>query len=197
VADSKTARQLLLTATGGIHTGKGEKVYYPEISGDLTAPSRKSRSPLQLDRQEGMPVELQQPDDDFAHYAAADRPQMQAAFHDLGFLQDIVPKRRRRIEILVKSLELAQVLPGQGWPVHGFGDALAGRELPGDVKEQVSLRQGGRAAERRDRTDMPHPGTRRGRGIPHLATLDCAKVTEWRRPYLALGTLQSHPPASP
>ena len=88
-----------------------------------------------------MPVGLQQPNDNFAHHVDADRPQMQAAFHDLGFLQDIVPKRCRRIEILVKSPEFAQVLPGQGWHTHGPGDALARRELPGDVTEQVPLRQ--------------------------------------------------------
>ena len=78
---------------------------------------------------------------------------MQAAFHDLGFLQDIVPAWRRRVEILVKSPEFAQVLLGQGWHVHGLGDALAGRELPGDVTEQVALRQCGRTAERRDRAE--------------------------------------------
>src|SRR5262249_31537153 len=147
VAASKTARQLLLPATDGIHAGKGKEVYHPEISGDLTAPGRKRRLPLRLDRQEGMPVEPQQPNDDFAHHATADRPQMQAVFQDLGFLQDIVPKRRRRIEILVKSLELAQVLPGQDWHVHGFGDALAGWELPGDVTEQVPLRRGSATGE--------------------------------------------------
>ena len=50
VIASKTARQLLLTATGGRHASKGEKVDPPEISGDLTVPGRKRQSSLRLDR---------------------------------------------------------------------------------------------------------------------------------------------------
>jgi hypothetical protein len=71
---SKTACQLLLIATAGIHTGKGEKVDHPEISGDPTIPGRQRRSPPRLGRQIGTLIELQQPDDDFPHDAATDRP---------------------------------------------------------------------------------------------------------------------------
>src|SRR5262249_27944750 len=109
---ASTAHQCLLLATGGIHAGKGEKVDHPELSGDLTTRGRQRRSPLPIDRQEGMPVELQQPDDDFAHNAAADWPQLPAVFHDLRFLEGVVPKRRGRVEmeLLGKTLEVTDGL---------------------------------------------------------------------------------------
>src|SRR5215831_15511962 len=53
------------------------------------------------------------------------------------------------MELLVKTLEFAQVRRRQGLHVHGPGDALAGREEPGDVTEQVPLGQRGRAVRRR------------------------------------------------
>jgi hypothetical protein len=95
---------------------------------------------------------LQQPEDDFAHYAAADGPQLPAVFHDLRFLEGVVPQRRClvELELPVQVLEFAQVRQGQGLHVYGPGDALAGREEPGDVTEQVPLGQRGRAVGRRD-----------------------------------------------
>jgi hypothetical protein len=89
-----TACQFLLTTLVGSHAGKGEKVDHLEIAGDSTTSGWQRRSPPRIGRQIGTLIELQQPDDDFTHDAAADRPEMQAPFHDLPFFEGVVPQRR-------------------------------------------------------------------------------------------------------
>jgi hypothetical protein len=86
------------------HSGERKKVHHPEVSADLAVSLRKRRSPTRFSRQVTLAVELKQPDYDFTDNAAADGPQTQAVFHHLCFLEDVVPKRRRLIEIVPELL---------------------------------------------------------------------------------------------
>src|SRR4029450_13368769 len=76
------------------HACKAEKNYHPEVSGNLTASLRQRWAPTWIVRQVGITVELEQADDDFAHDTAADRTEMKALFHDLSFLENVVPEGR-------------------------------------------------------------------------------------------------------
>jgi hypothetical protein len=63
-----------LPALVGSDTGEGEEVDHLELSGDPATPLWERRPPATLP-EIGIPVELQQPDEDLADDAAADRPQ--------------------------------------------------------------------------------------------------------------------------
>jgi hypothetical protein len=58
-------------------------------------------------------VELEKTDNNFTNDTAADRPETLAIFHELSFLENVVPERRGLVEILTKVFQLYQVLCGQ------------------------------------------------------------------------------------
>src|SRR5262245_24215743 len=68
----------LLSPLVGSHPGKREEIDHLELSGDPAASLRECRLPPPVGVQVGVLVELQQPDEDLADDAAADRPQMSA-----------------------------------------------------------------------------------------------------------------------
>ena len=59
------------------HAREVEKIHHPKLSRDLTASLWQRGSPTRAICQIGIAVELEQADDDFAHDAAADWPEMQ------------------------------------------------------------------------------------------------------------------------
>lgn len=53
-------------------------------------------------------------------------------FHDIGFTQHIEQEWSRSVEIGTRLTDIAQVGGTQPVDTHLVGDALAGRDLPGD-----------------------------------------------------------------
>src|SRR4030095_729782 len=86
------------------HACKAEKIYHPEVSGNLTASLRQRWAPTWIVRQVGITGDLEHADDDFAHDTAADGTEMKALFHDLSFLENVVPERRGLVELLTVVL---------------------------------------------------------------------------------------------
>src|SRR6266480_3797802 len=91
------SRGALLPTTRGIYAREGEKVDHPEIPGHSTACGRQHRPPAAV-RGVGIRVELQEPDDDLADDPSTYRSQVQPTGHEIGFLQDVEPERRRLVE---------------------------------------------------------------------------------------------------
>ena len=54
-------------------------------------------------------IDLQEAGDDFPHDADPDGPKAQAVFHDLGLLEDVVPKRGELVKMLAQVFEFLQI----------------------------------------------------------------------------------------
>jgi len=52
---------------------------------------------------------LKQPDDHFADDSTSDGSQAQALFHDLGFLENIIPERCRFVQVETKILQFVEI----------------------------------------------------------------------------------------
>ena len=87
------------------------------------------------------PVGLQEPDDHFRDDASAHGTQVAAPCHDLRLLEDEMPHRRRGLEVETESPQLVQVCAAQPWRADIVCDVLDGRQLPGQVTNQVALRE--------------------------------------------------------
>src|SRR5947209_4609204 len=145
-------RSVLLPAVRGVDSGEREEVHHPEVAGDPTASRRKRRPPVAL-REVGISVELQEPDENFADDPAANGPKGQTVRHDLRFSQDVVPERRRLIEVQAQRLELGEVPTREPRNVQLSSNALAGRQQPGNVAQEIALRKRGGRVSRGDRAE--------------------------------------------
>src|SRR4030095_9315535 len=88
-----------LPALVGSDSGKSEEVDHPEVSGPAV-PLRDRRLPPPLGVQVRVAVELEQPDEDLADDAAADRPEVSPPVaQDETLIEDVGPERRGAIEV--------------------------------------------------------------------------------------------------
>ena len=72
-------------------------------------------------------------------------PRFSPSVDRLGFGQDVVPERRAGAERRVDAADVGQVARAERVTPIASGDGLAGGQAPGELAEQVALRQHGRA----------------------------------------------------
>jgi len=64
---------------------------------------------------------------------------VEAVGHLLRFLEHVVPKRRRGLESI--GLQLSEIVGCEWRGAHRLGNGLTGRQAPGELAQQVALRQ--------------------------------------------------------
>jgi len=124
----------------GINPCESREVGHPKV---LTAAGRSGerRCPVPIGPQKRRTVALQEPDDHPSDDASAHGTQVEDLCHDLRLLEDVLPQRRRRIEVKTESAQLLQAGAAPPWRADMARDPLAGRQLPGQVTKQVALRE--------------------------------------------------------
>ena len=120
-------------------------------------------------------VGLQQADEDLGDDATADRAEVQPVGEHLGLLEHVVPERRADARSRRRAARAPRSCGRSERPdAHRAGDALAGRELPGQVPEQVALRQRRRRVVARDRAERQVEERRRDLRVDLLVRLHLA-----------------------
>src|SRR4029453_3549133 len=130
----------LLAPATRVHACEREEVHHAEVFRSAGA-CRHDGLEVRLGVQEGLGVGLEKADENLSYDAPADRAKVETVLDDLGLLQDVVPERRRGLETEAISSKLFKVSRRQWCYPHRAGDCLPGGQLPGEVPQEVALRQ--------------------------------------------------------